>query len=215
MKIEFDCWLYKRRYILMNSLVVLSTIEIISISFNMGFQIIPENLVGIIENISYAIVGSYVFYLINLVIPEYFIKKTRNPVIFLKVFYLTNCITRFSEEIIGKYNSSISEKEIESILEGRKEHIQSQDYTFDRKHMYKLINQLNSYISYIDPLLMRYICGIDFVLMHLSMNCSIEGMTFGETYSKYLEKLIRTNEEIKNKYKKEINAVKTTYTFGF
>mgnify|MGYP000965334181 CR=1 FL=1 len=211
---KIEKFLFRHRNLIMNILVTISTIEIFGIGLNLGFHILSENLAKIIENISYAIVGSYIFYIINIAIPSYIEKKIKEPVIFLKVVYIINTAISLLDDLLGKYSNQISKEEITTILNERKAEIQNTKYSFKRKHLLELIGQVNAFASYLDSRLLKILCDIELAANHLGMDYEIEGMSYGETYSKYIKELITKIEELKVDFGEEIGSVKRKYSIG-
>ncbi|GEM_PF-3315031 len=209
-KISYN-YIYKKRNFIMHASACLSAIEIIAIEFNIGIIILPARIINIINNLSYAIIGSYIFYIVNIAIPDYFEKKSRDPVIFLKVVYLINSIHDFINNLLGKYEKSLSEEDICKILNLKMEEIIEKDFSYERKHIYELIGQLNIFSIYVDPRLLKILCDIELAYRHLGMNYVIEGKTYGETFSKYVKEIVTKIEDIKKEFHKGIDYVKNNY----
>ncbi len=208
--------IYKLRNSIMNTFVFISIIEILCLEFSIGFKVLSETLARITLVISYAIFTSYIFYVINILIPNKIEQKHRTPIISLKIFYLVNTLKNFIKNILGEesYSYSISEDKLCEVLDKRQNIICSDICEHNRKHALVLIGQINVFHIYLDAKIFKLINDIEFSLMHLGFNYIIEDKTFGQTYNSHCCKLISKVAELISLTKDNEEIIQNEYGIG-
>jgi hypothetical protein len=204
-------WIYSKRNYVMHFIAGVSLIEIICIEFNLGYKIIPETLAKVMLNICYAIFTSWVFYSINILIPQLIEKREISPVYQVKIFFLIHRIDSYFAEIsVHILKGRITKEELNMLLAKIEGNINIDAINNWRKCSLDMISEINSLVFFIDHNVIKLVNDISILLTEISFEYKVEDETLVESYGEliyalYEKTLMLEREYDKRKIKLEYN----------
>jgi hypothetical protein len=198
---------YKVRNSLMHTFSVLSAIEIFSLELGIGFPILSDTSARIILNISYAFFASWIFFFLNIIIPKKIEDANIKSIFTIRVYYFINRIDSFLAELTIHFKSGnvITRAELREILLRIQEGLKIDEIESWKKLTLEMIEQINLYPEFIDPIVYRRINDIGLMLVRISLRFVFEGLDFDQTHGDNIYKLykdiISLNEYMKEEFK--------------
>lgn len=82
-------------------IAIMCILEIVCLKSQLGFAIIPNDYVSVLENLLMAYISSYIFYLLVVLLPEFISKPNKTKFLYRDIRSILNAIDHINKRVFG------------------------------------------------------------------------------------------------------------------
>ena len=182
-----------------STLAALAAAEIVALEFEIGIAILSPPVTRVVLSLSYAFLVSWIFYLIVVYIPETWTHKHRSMVAARRMYHLYHSIEGILEDLHSdaKVDLPVTKQGISDSLDKLEDQLYG-DYQEDiLRHIRSLISQCFILSADIDPITLRKLDRIDFLLLSVSFGTRVEGLSLSKDLAEKLWEIHECISEVR------------------